>query len=188
MTLKIYLAGPEVFLADFGAETFVRKKTLCQKFGFTGISPMDGELDVSHLAPFEQGLAIYRGNIQHMRNADAVIANMTPFRGVSMDSGTAFEMGFMAAVGKPVLGYTNVAAGFETRNELYYASGSHASVDPYTAGTAIERFEMADNLMMVGAVAEAGFSVITSVVEPGQELLDLAGFSACLSLLRDKIG
>lgn len=188
MTFKLYLAGPEVFLPNFGAEVFAEKKRLCEQHGFAGISPMDGGLDLSAMTPFEQGLAIYRGNIQHMRNADAVIANMTPFRGVSMDSGTAFEMGFMAASGKPVLGYTNVTAGFETRNELYYASGSHCGVDPYSEGTSIERFQMTDNLMMVGAVEESSFNVITSVVEPGRELLDLTGFSACLRLLRDKIG
>ena len=41
-----------------------------------------------------------------MRSCDLLIANLTPFRGVSMDSGTAFEVGFMRALGRPVLGYT----------------------------------------------------------------------------------
>lgn len=186
MTLKIYLAGPEVFLPGFGADVFAEKKRLCAEHGFSGISPMDGELDTAHLPPFEQGLAIYRGNIGHMRNADAIVANMTPFRGVSMDSGTAFEMGFMAALGKPVLGYTNVTAGFAERSDRYYLASVHAGTDPYTAGTSIERFDMADNLMMVGAAAEAGFPVIATKVEPGQELRDLQGFAACLRLLAGK--
>ena len=42
-----------------------------------------------------------------MRSCDAAVANLTPFRGVSADAGTAFEVGFMRALGRPVLGYTN---------------------------------------------------------------------------------
>jgi len=62
------------------------------------------------LSAFAQGVAIYRGNVAHMDRSDAIVANMTPFRGVSMDAGTAFEMGYMAAKGKPVLGYTHVSS------------------------------------------------------------------------------
>ena len=178
--MNIYLAGPEVFLPEFGKPVFDAKKAACAALGFAGISPLDGEVQLAGLSPFEQGMAIYRANIAHMRRADAVIANMTPFRGVSMDAGTAFELGFMAASGKPVLGYTHVTQGFGERSLRYYEHGRPGVLETYSAGTAVERFDMADNLMMVGAVAEAGFRVDAAAVPPGEEMTSLAGFHRCL--------
>ncbi len=183
--MKIYLAGPDVFLEDFGAKLFEAKKALCSRYGFEGVAPSDGALNVDHLKPFEQGIAIYEANAAHMRACDAVIANMTPFRGISMDVGTAFEMGFMAASGKPVLGYTNVAVTYTRRAEDYYANGRQAGIDPYTAGTFVESFDMADNLMMVAAVHGAGFKVVEAAVPAGEELTALGGFEACLKQLQE---
>ena len=50
-----------------------------------------------------------------MRSCDLLIANCTPFRGVSMDVGTAFEIGFMRALGRPVFGYSNTPADYAAR-------------------------------------------------------------------------
>lgn len=185
--MKIYLAGPEVFLPEFGRPVFEAKKAACAEFGFTGISPMDGQLALEGLAPFEQGVAIYRANIAHMHAADAVIANMTPFRGVSMDAGTAFEMGYMAARGKPVLGYSHVTTAFDERSARYYEHGRPDILEAYSAGTSVERFDMADNLMMVGAAAWAGFGVTMVNVTAGEELTSIAGFRACLAALRQHL-
>lgn len=179
-TYKIYLAGPDVFLPDFGKPIFDAKKALCAEFDFEGVSPMDGELDLAALSAFEQGVAIYRGNLNHMKTCDAVIANMTPFRGVSMDPGTAFEMGYMAARGKPVLGYTHDTSPFHQRSSGYYEHGRADRLEMYSVGTSIERFDMADNLMMVSAVHEAGFLVHQFDVPAGSELTSLEGFRACL--------
>jgi nucleoside 2-deoxyribosyltransferase len=184
--MKIYLAGPDVFLDSFGATIFAAKKKLCALYGYVGISPMDGQLDTSGLAPFEQGVSIYAANIGHMRVCDAMIANMTPFRGISMDAGTAFEMGFMAAAGKAVLGYSNVPQSYAARAEAYYSGGRHEALDAYSAGTAIESFEMADNLMMAGAVHASGFEVVRNSVARGQELVALEGFEACLRQLHKR--
>lgn len=181
--MRIYLAGPDVFLPNFGEAVFARKKQLCAEYGHEGVSPMDGDPSLEGLAPFEKGIAIYRANIAHMRACDAVIANMTPFRGVSMDSGTCFEMGFMAATGKPVLGYTHVAANFEQRSRRYYERSCETLIDPYSAGTSIEQFGMADNLMMAGAAHDAGFPVVVAQVAPGCELTACDGFEACLKQL-----
>lgn len=186
MALKIYLAGPDVFLPDFGASVFARKKALCEAYGCQGLSPLDNDTALDGLQPFDQGMAIYRANTAIMTRCDAVIAHMTPFRGVGMDSGTAFEMGYMRALGKPVLGYTNVTETFASRTQRYYEAGIFERVDPWTAGTAIERFEMADNLMMVGAVKDSGFEVVATLVDSGQELSDTAGFETCLRLLTQR--
>jgi len=59
---------------------------------------------------------------------DAVIANIEPFRGPHMDPGTAFEIGYAVAKGKPVYCYTTQA-----RDEN---------------GDAIEDFGLTENLMI----------------------------------------
>lgn len=181
MAFRIYMAGPDVFLPDFGRALFEAKKRACTEHGFVGIAPTDGDTDLLNGAPVERALAIYRGNLAHMRAADAVIANMTPFRGISMDAGTAFEMGFMAALGKPVLAYTHVTADFETRSQSFYDMRGHEALDYYSAGTAIERFGMADNLMMSGSVIDASYPIRVVSVPRGEELTSLAGFKMGLA-------
>ena len=42
-----------------------------------------------------------------MDAADAIIANLTPFRGPGADAGTVYELGYMAGRGKLCLGYSN---------------------------------------------------------------------------------
>ncbi len=185
-SFKVYLAGPEVFLPAFGRPVFEAKKAMCAEFGFEGVSPMDGEQSFEGPPSFAHGIAIYKGNLAHMHRSDAVIANMTPFRGVSMDAGTAFEMGYMAAAGKLVLGYTHVTSQFDDRSTRYYEHEHPDVLETYSAGTSVERFDMSDNLMMVGAVDCAGFEVQQTSVPPGAELTSLAGFRMCLQALRER--
>lgn len=96
MIRYIYLAGPDVFRPTAKALGAAKKK-LCSEFGYSGLFPLDNELNLEHLAPFNAGIEIYHANIALMNQADCIIANMTPFRGAGMDQGTAFEMGYMAA-------------------------------------------------------------------------------------------
>jgi nucleoside 2-deoxyribosyltransferase len=180
----IYLAGPEVFLPD-AREIGRRKCALCASYGFEGLFPLDGAVD----APpgLATALAIYRGNLAMMRAADAIIANLTPFRGPGADPGTAFELGFMAALGRPVLAYSNdprslldrVAAEQPLRRR---ADGAWADAD----GMAVEDFELADNLMLEGALRGAGVSVLVQACDPAARFTDLAAFERCLGLARDR--
>lgn len=152
---SIYLAGPDVFWPnanDLGAA----KKELCQQYGFTGLFPLDTELDLSGLSSFEAGLAIFRANINLMDSCDLIIANMTPFRGPSMDVGTAFEMGYIAALNKQVWGYSLDPRVYSDRVE-----GTTTDTD----GFAIESFAMVDNLMMVGAAEQLGGLVTETLPE-----------------------
>jgi len=48
-----------------------------------------------------------KANEAMMIQADAVIANLTPFRGPGADAGTVYELGFMAGGGKLCLAYCN---------------------------------------------------------------------------------
>jgi nucleoside 2-deoxyribosyltransferase len=175
---RIYLAGPEVFLPDpIGAGA--RKQALCAAHGFAGVYPLDAGLDLSGLPKAEAARRISLANEALMRSCDLLIANCTPFRGVSMDVGTAFEIGYMRALGRPVLGYTNTPLDLSERS----AMGRKAIDLPFDSdadGIEIEDFGLAENLMIEIAVMESVGALVRSSVPAGAEMTDLSGFEACL--------
>lgn len=175
---RIYLAGPEVFLPDALA-VGCAKQDLCGRHGFEGVFPLDASLDLTGLPKREQARRISEANEAAMRSCAALIANLTPFRGASMDSGTAFEVGFMRALGRPVLGYTNVVADYRRRAETFRKAGN-AMPDADAPDVGIEDFDLAENLMIEVAIQTSGGEVIRRGVPPGREMRDLAGFEACL--------
>jgi len=176
---RIYLAGPEVFLPDPLAAGR-RKQALCAAHGFEGVFPLDAALDLAGLEKPEAARRISLANEALMRSCDLLIANLTPFRGVSADAGTAFEVGFMRGLGRPVLGYTNTPLDLRRRSETARA-GPALPFDCDSATVAIEDFDLAENLMIEMAVMEAGGSVVRSTIPPGAEMTDLTGFEACLA-------
>lgn len=95
---RVYLAGWDVFRPD-AKEYGERLKVLCSEYGFEGLYPLDNE--------FSDPKDIYRGNIDLIKKADFIIANVNPFRGFEPDSGTAFEIGYGAALNKTVIAYTS---------------------------------------------------------------------------------
>jgi nucleoside 2-deoxyribosyltransferase len=176
---RIYLAGPEVFLPDALAMG-ARKAALCAQHGLEGIFPLDAQLDLAGLAKPEAARRISQTNEGLMRSCAGLIANLTPFRGVSMDAGTAFEVGFMRALQRPVLGYTNVTADYRARAEVY-RSAPPPLPDFDHPQAEIEDFDGAENLMIEVAIAASGGILVRTAVPPGEEMRDLAGFEACLA-------
>lgn len=175
---RVYLAGPEVFLPD-AREIGRAKVARCSAAGLAGLFPLDQELDVSHLAPAEQARTIALANEELMRSADALIANLTPFRGVSMDCGTAFEVGFMRALGRPVFGYTTSCDDYRARAERFRREAAAWS-DGDCAANMVEDFGLAENLMIDVAMSEAGLAPVRSA--RGQmDIGDLLAFEACLA-------
>jgi nucleoside 2-deoxyribosyltransferase len=179
---RIYLAGPEVFLPDaraVGAE----KCRLAAQAGLAGVFPLDNALDLAGLGKAEQARRIALTNEGLMRSCAALIANLTPFRGVSMDAGTAFEVGFMRALGRPVAGYTNTSADYLARSQVMRALPP-LPFDGDRPDVAIEDFDLAENLMLEIAILESGCAVVRNQVAPGTEMTDLAGFRQCLAAIR----
>jgi nucleoside 2-deoxyribosyltransferase len=177
--LRIYLAGPEVFLPDAIA-TGARKRELCAAYGFEGVYPLDAVLDLAGLTKTEAARRISLANEALIAACDLLIANMTPFRGVSMDVGTAFEVGYMRALRRPVLGYTNTPLDLRERSETGRAGGVRLPFDCDAPAVEVEDFGLAENLMIEIAVMESGFTVVRRAVPPGAEMTDLSGFEACL--------
>jgi nucleoside 2-deoxyribosyltransferase len=181
---RIYLAGPEVFLPD-ALEVGREKCRLAEEAGFEGLFPLDQALDLAGLAPLEQARRISLANEAQMRSADLLIANLTPFRGVAMDSGTAFEVGYMRARGKPVFGYINATGDYRTRAEAYRRAGPGAAWgDCDGPDVAIEDFGLAENLMIAVAILESGGSVVAGPAGAGQEMRDLGAFRRSLDEAR----
>ena len=183
---RVYLAGPEVFLPDamaIGAE----KRRLCTAHGFEGLFPLDASLDLVGLSKQEAARRIALSNEGLMKSADAVIANLTPFRGVSMDAGSAFEIGYMRALGKTLMGYSNATDDLAVRSRTFRLNPPLAydcDREPFE----IEDFDMAENLMIVVAVLESGSPVIVRDVVGNGRMADLSGFAQCLALLQKLMG
>ena len=79
-------------------------KTICTSHGLEGISPLDGQLGLeSHLPGRDTVRNIVRADIALMHAADGALFCLDGFRrSPEMDPGTAFEIGFMLALGKPL--------------------------------------------------------------------------------------
>lgn len=179
---KIYLAGPEVFLEN-AIEIGKQKQQLCKLYGFIGLYPLDNTFDADLVTPQQLGLEIAQGNEQLIAQADALIANMTPFRGTSCDVGTAYEMGLAKGLGKPVFAYSNDQRLYIQRNLEELDNTKKVSEDLFVdqQNMTLENFGLIDNLMLDGAVADD--IIMHELVEKDQIYSELLGFEQCLKQL-----
>jgi len=183
--MKIYLAGPDVFLPD-AVEIGKRKTAICARHGVSGLYPLDNAIDP---AADDASLAIFKGNEAMMDAADAIIANLTPFRGPSADAGTVYELGYMAGRGKFCLAYSNDPARYTERvarfGNVTKSAGGHL-ID--SEGLTVEDFGLPDNLMMIHALELHGAKLVIPRQQPSDLWHDLASFEACVSLAADRVG
>lgn len=143
--MKLYLAGPDVFFNDAAAH-YAAKRQLCQSFGFTALTPLDSDpQNWQHLPVAEQARSIYQANITLMQQADVILANLTPWQGVSADVGTVFELGFMRAQGKPCFAYSNDGRNLSARMAILPDLQMN-----------LEAFGLTDNLMLDMAIQQSG--------------------------------
>ena len=158
MMKSVYLAGPDVFFP--GAEQLAAEhKALCRKHGFEPLHPID--------QPTLASEHIFNTNIALLKRADAVVANLNPFRGAEVDSGTAFEVGFAIARGIPVVGYLSGKETVAERVERY--CGPLAIIDGVVRdfeGNLVENFGHPLNLMLAESC-----TVVTGTLEDGLAIL-----------------
>jgi nucleoside 2-deoxyribosyltransferase len=177
--MRVYLAGPEVFLPD-ALEVAAAKKRICAQHGLEGVFPLDPP-PVAMPAERPYWMRIYLGNEAHILSCQALIANLTPFRGPSADVGTVYELGFMRALGRPVAGYSNAAAEFLPRTRAFLGDAVRVRADggfEDAEAMGLEDFGLADNLMIDGGIAAAG-GVFERAAAPGDRWRDLAAFERC---------
>ncbi|MCC5953100.1 MAG: nucleoside 2-deoxyribosyltransferase [Acidimicrobiia bacterium] len=156
--LPVYLAGPDVFLPD-AAGIGAYKQDRCAAAGLDGRFPLDAVRadDLTGRSPTDQATLLFTGCLTMMDECVAGLINLSPFRGPSADAGTAFELGYLFAQGKPVVGYTSEARHYD-----------HRVTD---AERVIERFDLSDNLMLDRAAAAAGVEVVRRSPGPGEDPL-----------------
>jgi nucleoside 2-deoxyribosyltransferase len=181
--MKVYLAGPEVFLPD-AKQIGKLKQELCARYGHLGLFPLDNEAPAQ--AEGSAPHAIFRGNIEMLESADAIVANLTPFRGVSADVGTAFELGYGFARGKKTFGYANVTTTYADRVRSLISGELTRGKDGRLFapdGFAVEDFGLVDNLMIIEAILESVTDVILPHSPPKDPWRDLPAFEECLRRL-----
>jgi nucleoside 2-deoxyribosyltransferase len=175
---KVYLAGPDVFLPQ-PLEMARRKKELCAQYGLTGLFPLDNKIDPKAK---DASLEIFRSNETLMKEADAIIANLTPFRGPSADAGTVYELGYMAACGKLCLGYCNDPALYAHRVARFTAVKPCGDRLIDAEKLTVENFRLPDNLMMIHALDLHGCRLVVPKTAPADIWHDLTSFEECVKL------
>lgn len=202
--MKVYLAGPEVFLPD-ALDMAARKKAICAAHGLTGVFPVDAHPDFAAPGDDERYMRIYLRNEAHIRDCNALIANLTPFRGPSADAGTVYELGFARALGRAVFGYANTTRDFAARTLAFLGprarrraapdgapdAGDAATVWEDDEGLSLEAFGLHDNLMIDGGIRAAGGVLVAQEPPPGADRWrDLTAFEAavraCAEALRNR--
>ena len=168
--LRVYLAGPDVFLPQPERRAAARQQ-ICSRYGLHGVSPLDPHA----AAPGMDAASIARRNEAHIRGCDAIVANLSPFRGTGADAGTVYEVGFGRALGLPVFGYATVAADYARR--VGALPGSRAGHD--ADGLTIEDFGLFENLMISCGIAESGGFLLAEDAPEGWQ--DLSVFERCVS-------
>lgn len=157
-TVYVYCAGGDVFLpATARTAIFDAMRQLAAALSDTCLEcrlliPIDNEIDFPANNDINSkrktALAIRLANEAMIRRCDAVIANLSPFRGNEPDCGTAYECGFARALEKPVLTYSD---NMSEQTERYRDFNFHAAAaDKRYAYTEIEDFALPFNLMMYG--------------------------------------
>ncbi len=165
--MRVYLAGPDVFLPRPEARGAAMKRVLAE-FGLIGIFPLDPPAATPDPA-LVGGYRIAAANEAHIASCHALIANLTPFRGPSADAGTVFELGFARARGLRLWGWSNVAASFATRTRAWAGGGMRDR-----EGMLIEEYCPRDNLMIEAAIVAAGGRVEVENTAPARRWTDLA--------------
>lgn len=144
---KIYLAGPGVFRPDSTAWG-ERLKRACHTCGLAGLYPLDDAIPTELVDTEQKRRWIFSNNCTLLRQADAIFADLRAFRSPSEpDSGTAFEVGFAHALGKPVwLWLPDCAPGTQMHQRIKCRQTSRGWVDQ--AGLTVEDFSAPLNLML----------------------------------------
>ena len=170
MATKIYLAGPDVFLPD-ALEVGRQKTEICRRHGLVGLYPLDNVVD---RAAADASLRIFKANEAMMDQADAVIANLTSFRGPGADG--------VAARGKLCLGYSNDPAAYADRvrrtTKVSVEAGRLTDAD----GLTVEDFGHNDNLMIIHALDLYGAPLVLPREKPVDIWHDLTAFELCVAM------
>ncbi|MDG2522775.1 nucleoside 2-deoxyribosyltransferase [Caulobacter segnis] len=182
---SLYLAGPQPWLPD-PARHMGLQRALCDAAGLIALLPDEGGLLAQEPSEIV-ARQIYAARMAAMRQADAGVIDLTPWRGPSADPGAAFEAGVLSGLVKPVFAYMNITvdddADLATRLSGYVGVEIGEDGEAYDQdGCRIEDFGLPETLML-WAEARRLFIVVTD-----DPLRDLTGLQLCLEAIRQYAG
>lgn len=167
---KVYIAGPDIFRVEW--PDMARKiVTACESWKFEALLPIPANQSLDR--PGVSGITVpgkakdadvvFEPCLGMIRSCDAVVANITPFRGDEPDSGTVFEIATAYALGKPVVAYT-----LDTRqtHERHAHNGSQTAHGALVcrSGYLVERFDLPCNVMVAAACKLIVFGDVVSAL------------------------
>ena len=178
---SVYLSGPERWLADAG-DLAARQRRICDA---AGIEPLFWADETLRERDGSEAMAreLYTTALASIRKADAVVANLTPWRGPSAHPSVAFEAGFASALQKPVFAFINLEneddAEYRERVErLLGASMDGTGLWFDGDGAEIEDFGLPETAMLWAEARQ-----FYCVVSP-DPLTDLTGLELCLGAMK----
>lgn len=180
MSIKIYFAGPNVF--HLRAKEIEREiEAYCKTVDVIPLIPGDSGIDWS-ASPDKIANDIFEINVDHLKNCDAIVANVSPFRGACIDDGTAWEIGFAYALNKPIATYSSTDK--RTGEIIIEQSGlskEHNSPRRDKDNFLIEEFGFHSNLMIACSTKHFPYTfdcytnIVTAIKEPIAYLKKMLG-------------
>lgn len=164
-----YLAGPDVFYPE--AKAIGKAKCdLLLTHGIVGHFPLDNEVPESPEIAHE----IFLGNVQLINRSSIMLANIVPFRGPSLDPGTAWEIGYAYGKGIPVICYGSRGTYLNRCRTLGLESGK---VGLDHDGIQIEDFGEQENLMIARCATTIVETFEAAVISAAKLFSDGKGIS-----------
>ncbi len=161
ITPVAYLAGPGVFKPDALSVLNTEKDLFISQSGINAVIPFDGNFTPTG-NKHQDALTIRENNIEMIKNADYIVADMNPFRGEEPDSGTSFEVGYASSLGKTVILYLE-----DNKRSLREKAGKAKDVN----GNEYEDFDLPLNLMFLAK--ENNVKIVSSLEEAAKVVRDI---------------
>jgi len=175
---RVYLSGPDIFLPN-SKDIDANKKAICERYGMAGVSQLDVNCERVFNGDAKAAEKIFEQARELISDCDLLIANISPFRGPSLEAGTALEIGLMLGHGKPVLGYSLDKEDYATRlmnlHDVFELPLNKTSGDLQAPdGLVVENFGLSEGALVSGAVQAAKIPIsedFESAVRWGRRLL-----------------
>lgn len=107
----VYLAGPERYEENV-LQIYQEMKAICRRHGLYAVTPADnaeGKERIQTDNPYVRAANEFDHCQQHVRDCDAVLANLNNFRGYEISNDVGFECGMAFQLGKKLYGYMDDA-------------------------------------------------------------------------------
>ncbi len=165
----VYLAGPQRFDADAGAQ-YAAMKDLCARYGLSAIVPTDPVPGIP--APetddiYTNAYLTFLRQQQHVRDCDIILADLNDFHGWEPDSDTSFECGMGYQLGKKLFGFMESTKKMIDRVPNFGPEREYRDA----CGCNAENFDFPINLMFSGSMP----------------VLEADGFASAIAQMADKL-